>query len=172
MGFRFVFADHVLFRISRTGRLAETWWPGDRRRKRVRHLADQGQDTRVHAKRRTATDDRDVHHSGSGPSGQHGAGVQEQWRHVRQADRKLAGPVVAREPKRRSRRGRGHYQEQVVFAALYRYRRRGRRCDFCGLRGHHRPGGPYRDHSGDYRARRQLAPDHRPTTATAATTVH
>lgn len=76
--FRFVFADNnVLFRIGRTGRMAETRRPGDRRRQRVRHVADQGQDTGVHAERGTAADDRVVHHGGGGHGGQHGAGVQQ-----------------------------------------------------------------------------------------------
>jgi len=78
VGLFFVFAGNVLFRIGRTGWMVETRRPGDRRRRRVRHVADQGQDTRVHAERGTATDDRDVHHGGGGGGhgGQHGAGVQ------------------------------------------------------------------------------------------------
>jgi len=56
--------------------MAETRRLGDRRRRRVRHVADQGQDTRVHAERGTATDDRDVHHGGGGGGGDGGHGGQ------------------------------------------------------------------------------------------------
>lgn len=138
----------------------------------MRHVADQGQDTRVHAERGTATDDRDVHHGGGGHGGQHGADVQQQRRHVRSADRQLSGPVVAREPKCRPRRSRGHCQEQVVdFTAFFCHDGRGH--GSYPLRYHHRPRGPYRDHHhGHHCACRQFASNCRSTAATTATTFH
>lgn len=152
----------VLLGIGGTAQLAETWRPSDWRRRRVRDVTDQRQDPRVHVERRRTTADGGggggggcggrvvvvvvVHSDGQRDNGgvrgdgQRDACVQE--RHVRPANRELAGPVVAREPQRRSRRGRGHCQKQVyVFFRLCRRRQRGR---------------PLRSVHDHQRARRQL----------------
>lgn len=112
-----MFAGDNVFRVGGTG-LAAAGRPGHRQRWRVRHVAHQGQDTRVHAER--GTPDRRRRDQG-GPFGR----VQGGRRHVRAAHWQLAGPVAAREPERRTRRGRG--QEQVCGRRSGRRRRRRRR---------------------------------------------
>lgn len=94
---------NVLVRVDRTARLAETRRHGDWRRGCVRHVPYQGQDTRVHVERGTTATANELR-------GGRGRLVQKR-RHVRPADRKFVGPVVAGKPERRSRRGRGHHQE-------------------------------------------------------------